>query len=103
MLFIIDGGPNLGFGHFTRTTLIAKYLVENINCGVLFVTNNRLLNSKIKMLGFKCFPLSSKNFNPKHIWQVVKKQKPEAIVIDIKSNRNPSSIIKLVKKVFIIN
>ncbi len=98
VLFIIDGGPDLGFGHFMRATLIAKYLVENKNCGVLFVTNNHLLNKKIIEFGFECFLFASEDFNPKHIWQVIKKQKPHIMVIDIKNSHNPASIIKLVKR-----
>lgn len=101
VVFIIEGGERLGFGHFTRTTQVARYLVENKNCDSVFITNNSFLCEKIEQLGFKSFLVESINEtkkDSKEICQIVKSQACRSVVIDIKGDHNPAYVIGLLKK-----
>jgi len=103
IIFIIEGGEELGFGHFTRTTQVAKYLVEYKNYGAIFITNNRTLSQKIKKLGFKNYLLLFKNIeriNSKNVCTIVKKEKADLVLLDVKNNHDPSKIINFLKKEF---
>jgi len=99
--FIIEGGEKLGFGHFNRTTQIAGYLVENKNCGVIFITNSSVLYRRIKKLGFKPFYIKQAHLvksNSGKICRIIKKENPESVVIDVKNNHDPSDIIRSLRK-----
>lgn len=99
--FIIEGGQNLGFGHFRRIIEIAKYLVENKNCDTVFIVNNKILEEEIKRLGFKCFSFLSKSItevNPKGVYKIIRKENSDAVIIDVNHLHNPSKIIKFLKR-----
>ncbi|MCK4752758.1 MAG: hypothetical protein KAS75_04870, partial [Planctomycetes bacterium] len=100
-VFIIDGGEKLGFGHFTRTTQIAKYLAEKKNRESIFITSNSLLSKKVEQLGFKFYFVEAANETAKdmqEICQIVKSQACRTVVIDMKSDHNSDYIIELLKE-----
>lgn len=101
VVFIIDGGEKLGFGHFTRTTQIAKYLAEKKNRESVFITSNSLLSRKIEQLGFKFYFVKAANEtekDPQEICQIAKSQACQTVVIDMKSDHDPGTIINRLKK-----
>ena len=101
VVFIIDGGEKLGFGHFTRTTQIAKYLAEKKNHESVFITSNSLLSTKIEQLGFKYYFVKAANEtekDPQEICQIAQSQACRTVVIDMKSDHNSGHIIDLLKK-----
>jgi spore coat polysaccharide biosynthesis protein SpsF len=99
--FVIDGGAELGLGHFTRTTQIAKYMVENNNCGCFFVTNDSLLYNMIDDLGFRVFCVESRDIvgqNHAEFLELIEKEKPGKVVIDVKNTHEPENIVRALRK-----
>lgn len=99
--FVIDGGAELGLGHFVRTTQIAKYMVENNNCGCFFITNNSLLSNMIDGLGFRVSCIESRDIarrNLAEFLELIEKEKPGKIVIDIKNTHDPKDIMRVLRK-----
>ena len=99
--FVIEGGAELGLGHFVRATQIAKYVTENNNCGCFFITNNNLLSNRIKGFGFRVFCIEGRDIaqqNPTEFLELIEKEKPGKVVIDIKNTHDPKSIIRVLRK-----
>ena len=101
IMFIIEGGEKLGFGHFVRTTQIAEYLAGNANCAIVFITDNSILCDKLADLGFNFFRVKGLNPVEGQAWEIsniIKEENPQQIVIDIKSDHDPGAIINRLKK-----
>lgn len=101
VIFIIEGGRTLGFGHFARAISVARYLRDYERYGVFFIVNDSFLTKYTKKNGFKAFVVQSdriEKIDLKRAYNITKELAPEEIIIDVRYDHNPARIIRLLRK-----
>lgn len=96
VLFLIEGGGSIGFGHLSRTSRIAKYIVEHKNASVVFAIASDVLKTRLCSLGFRfhCVDINNKN----SIKKIFENEKPNTLVIDLRSNTKTQHIIDVFRE-----
>lgn len=92
VVFMIDGGSDVGLGHFIRATSVANFLVEDKHCGVVFVVENKWLKNQLTKAGFNVELLQHEK-----IIDFLLDHKIDFLFIDVKSIKDVSQIVRRAK------
>jgi UDP-2,4-diacetamido-2,4,6-trideoxy-beta-L-altropyranose hydrolase len=99
-IFLIEGGIKYGFGHFCRTSLIAQYLKANFQMEPVFIVGDEILANQLNKLKIKFYLIKFdeiSSLNPTEITNILINENCNNLVIDVRSEHDPSLIIQSIK------
>ena len=95
----VDGGNKLGMGNFSRVLPVALYLRQNNLAEVSFVVVDKLLEQKLKPIGFEVLKYEGKSVTElKDEISNLKNKGFDKVLIDVRNDYNVSNLVKHIKK-----